>query len=325
MLILLLGSSCAHRETTLDQIVTIHQEIIYNIPAVPRWCDRLGLTGEFISVGDANLYVETEGEGIPLVVLHGGPGATHHYFHPYFSRAAEFATVIYYDQRGCGLSDYNPGKGYSVYQAVDDLENLRMALGVDEWIVVGHSYGGLLTQMYALEYPDNLAGLIRVCSSPGLGTQLEPSRQFDMFSEEEAVRIQEIWRMLDLSLELELYNRQINGDWKRQSYYRPSLEEIAEFALYECVHDPIFTTTVLRGADRSDLSEAFLDFQIPTLIIEGRWDLTWNTDKPGVLHSQHPNAEMVVLEHSGHSPFDDEPAAFFDELRRITDFINSAR
>ena len=45
-----------------------------------------------------------------LVLIHGGPGGTHHYFHPWFSRAAGFARIIYYDQRGCGLSEFAPGE-----------------------------------------------------------------------------------------------------------------------------------------------------------------------------------------------------------------------
>ena len=88
---------------------------------------------------------------MPVVLLNGGPGATHHYFHPWFSRAKDFARVIYYDQRGCGLSDYNPGAGYSVFQAVEDLEQLRRALEIDQWVVAGHSYGGYLAQQYAVQ------------------------------------------------------------------------------------------------------------------------------------------------------------------------------
>ena len=63
-----------------------------------------------------------------MVLLHGGPGGTHHYFHPTFSRAAEFSRVIYYDQRGCGLSDYAPGEGYTIQQAADDIEALRLVM-----------------------------------------------------------------------------------------------------------------------------------------------------------------------------------------------------
>jgi pimeloyl-ACP methyl ester carboxylesterase len=50
--------------------------------------------------------------------------------------------IIYYDQRGCGISEYRDGKGYSVDQAVDDLERLRETLKIKQWSVLGHSYVG---------------------------------------------------------------------------------------------------------------------------------------------------------------------------------------
>jgi len=197
---------------------------------------------------------------------------------------------------------------------VDDLENLRIALALDKWIVLGHSYGGLLAQLYAVKYPENLLGLVLVNSATSMNIELERTSQFDFFSAKEAARIYDIYCMADLTLAQSLYNRHLNGDWKRQSYYRPSMEQIAELALYECVHAPEFGSRVIRSAANLDFSEAFQNSEIPTLIIEGRWDLTWNTDKPGVLHSQHPNAEMIVLENSAHSPFEDERDSFFLEL-----------
>jgi hypothetical protein len=49
--------------------------------------------------------------------------------------------------------------------------------------------------------------------------------------------------------------------------------------------------------------------------MEGKWDLTWNTDKPGILSKNHPNARLIMFERSAHSPFEDEPERFFSELR----------
>ncbi len=91
----------SQQETVLDEVVTIYDEIVYDVPEVPRWCERLGFKNKRVDIGDAELYVETEGDGVPMVLLHGGPGGTHHYFHPQFSRASNYAQVIYYDQRGC--------------------------------------------------------------------------------------------------------------------------------------------------------------------------------------------------------------------------------
>lgn len=103
-------SELEKRESIFDRVVHIEPELITEIPEVFRWCNRLDLKKHRINVGDAELHVEEEGKGTPLVLINGGPGGTHHYFHPWFSNAKDYARVIYYDQRGCGFSDFEPGK-----------------------------------------------------------------------------------------------------------------------------------------------------------------------------------------------------------------------
>ncbi|MHC4757966.1 MAG: hypothetical protein ACYTE8_04870, partial [Planctomycetota bacterium] len=102
-----------NQERARDGIVHIEKELILDVPQVPRLCDQMDIVKRRVNIADCNLYCEIEGEGVPMVLLHGGPGATHHYFHPSFSRAKDFAKIIYYDQRGCGISDYKKDKGYS--------------------------------------------------------------------------------------------------------------------------------------------------------------------------------------------------------------------
>ena len=88
------SSSTNGRETVLDRVVYIHTGLIREIPKVPPYCDSLKLSKRRVNVGDCELYYEQEGDGLPLVLLHGGPGATHHYFHPSFTQAGSFAKVI---------------------------------------------------------------------------------------------------------------------------------------------------------------------------------------------------------------------------------------
>jgi len=270
-----------------------------------------------VNVADCNLYCEVEGAGIPMVLLHGGPGATHHYFHPSFSQAKSFAKIIYYDQRGCGLSDYTKGKGYSIEQAVDDLENLRKSLNINKWIVLGNSYGGLLAQCYTVKYPESVSGLILVTSLTAMPTY-ESSRQYEFISKEEREKIRAVHSNGNLSSEQSLYNAWLNGDWKRQCYYKPTKERIAQMARYEWKQDSNFNSIMSRNTKKVDLKGAFDNCPIPTMIMEGRWDLTWNTNKPGILHKNHPNARLLFFEESAHSLFDDEPEKFFDTLQ---DFV----
>ena len=87
------------RETVLDRVVRIEKEPILDIPDIPRWYDRLDLTKSRVNIGECELYVEKAGEGMVMVLLHGGPGGTHHSFHPEFSRAIGSASTII-NQRG---------------------------------------------------------------------------------------------------------------------------------------------------------------------------------------------------------------------------------
>ena len=303
------------RETVLDRKVHIERDLILKIPLAARLCDTMDVTKRRVDVGGCTLYCEVEGQGFPVVLLHGGPGSTHHGFHPHLSRAKQFAKVIYYDQRGCGQSDYKPAGGYTIDQAVDDLEKLRKALGVDRWTVLGHSYGGLLAQCYVLKYPPSVAGLVLVGSALDQDIPLKPTRQSDFLSQEEKDRIRAIHGNRKLTVEQSIYNAFLNGDWKRQCYYRPSGERIARIALYEWKHDESFNEVMSADMQQVSLKGAFDECPIPTLIVEGRWDLTWNTDKPETLRKIHPRSELVVSEQSGHSPFEDEPEKFMAILK----------
>jgi hypothetical protein len=88
-------------------------------------------------------------------------------------------------------------------------------------------------------------------------------------------------------------------------------------ALYEWVHDfeRDFNSAMSSSEDAVDLGGAFARCPIPTLILEGKWDMSWNTDKPERLHQNHPRAKLILFEASGHSPFEDEPGKFFGVLK----------
>jgi len=314
-----------NRECVLDKNVSIIDSLILNIPHTPPLCDEFKGEKKKMDIGGCELYIETEGKGTSLVLLHGGPGSTHHEFHPYFSQAVDFAQVIYYDQRGCGLSDYEKGNGYTVEQAVDDLEKLRNILQIEKWIILGHSYGGLLAQCYAVKYPEPIAGLILVCAKTGMNTDLGKSRQDTFISEQESRKIFQLKMKYftgQISMQQLIYNTFLNGDWKRQHFYKPSKEEIARAALYNWVHDVGFNEVMSRSAGEIDLIGAFQHCPIPTLIMEGKWDLTWGAEKTEIFSKNHPNARLIMFEHSGHSPFKDEEHKFFQELKEFIMNLN---
>src|SRR5210317_1892362 len=72
-------------ETVLDEVVHLEDSIRHVVPKLPRLCDSADSVKEQVDIGGCTLFVEQQGEGIPMVLINGGPGGTHHYFHPWFS------------------------------------------------------------------------------------------------------------------------------------------------------------------------------------------------------------------------------------------------
>ena len=117
-------------------------------------------------LGEFNVWTKRVGNNptTKVLLLHGGPGATHEYFEAadsYFPDAE--VEYYYYDQLGSGNSD-NPEDPslWETERFVEEVEQVRIALGLDatNFILLGHSWGGILATEYALKYQDNLKGLI---------------------------------------------------------------------------------------------------------------------------------------------------------------------
>lgn len=125
---------------------------------------------------------------IKLLLLNGGPGATHEYFECMESfLPKEGIEFIYYDQLGCGNSD-NPNDTalWDLPRFVEEVEQVRVALGLDaqNFYLLGHSWGGILALEYALKYQDRLNGLIisnMMSSCPDYGKYAQDvlAKQFD--------------------------------------------------------------------------------------------------------------------------------------------------
>lgn len=122
----------------------------------------------YVDVDGARLFVRSVGDGVPLVIVHGGPGMSHDYFTPQLiDLLASDYRLIFYDQRGSGRSTgVEDTAQLTMARFVEDLETLRKSLGIDQLNLLGHSFGGLLAMYYAVEYPDAVGRLLLVDSSP---------------------------------------------------------------------------------------------------------------------------------------------------------------
>lgn len=311
------------RDSVLDSTPHLEDSIYYHIDSLPMLCEDLKMQGQMIDIGDCKLYCETKGEGTPIVLINGGPGGTHHCFHPWFKEAEKFSKIIYYDQRGCGLSDYIEGNGYNFRQAIDDLEKLRIKLNIDKWVLCGYSYGGALAQYYTATYPERVKAMVLIGSSPLIDVP-NGTRQYDYISKEESERIKEIYalyREKKLNLFQLLYNKDLNGDWKRQNFYKPTKDDFIRKALYEWKHDKNFNSKMGSSYSRYNMKNVFNNNPIPTLICEGKWDLTWVAEKADIFRKNHPNAQFMMFEKSGHTIFSEEPELFFSTLQDFTEAL----
>lgn len=115
----------------------------------------------FVDANGLMIYYKTLGRGEPLLIVHGGPGASHDYFLPYLLPLARHHRLVFIDERGSGRSQKleNPST-YTVDNMVEDVETVRQALNLGKISLLGHSYGGALAQAYALKYQRNLSHLI---------------------------------------------------------------------------------------------------------------------------------------------------------------------
>jgi proline iminopeptidase len=119
----------------------------------------------FVDTHGVLIYYKSIGRGTPLLILHGGPGASHEYFLPYLLPLARQNRLVFIDERGSGKSGkLEDAAVYTVENMVEDAEGVRQALQLGKIALMGHSCGGVLAQAYAFKYPQNLSHLI-LCST----------------------------------------------------------------------------------------------------------------------------------------------------------------
>ena len=118
------------------------------------------------SVRGVEIFVRRVGDGPPVVVLHGGPGADHEYLRPGFDALARGRELIYYDQRGGGRSPVARDVPVGWTEQAADLEALRELWELDRMTIAGYSWGGLLALLYALERPERVERLALISPAP---------------------------------------------------------------------------------------------------------------------------------------------------------------
>ncbi len=254
-------------------------------------------------VHDTQLAYTTIGSGQACLLMHGGLGLDHTLYRPEFDRLAEHVRLIYYDHRGNGRSGRPPRQTLTMERLADDADALAAHLGARRVLVLGHSYGGFVAQELALRHPDRVAGLVLVGTTPGrLGTG-ESDAQGPPPPDELAALMRTSPRTDDefaglLSALLPWYLHRLPA-------------AAAEPVLQRAIVDAgswMRSMEVLQGWSAVDRLHRV---RVPTLLIVGRHDLFCSPEQSRRIARRVPDAELVVLEHSGHLPWLEEPDAFF--------------
>jgi proline iminopeptidase len=280
--------------------------------------------GAFVTVNGAKLWYESEGQGPVVVLVPGGPGSPHDYFHPHFSPLASRYRIIYFDSLGRGKSDKAARDSeYTFNSDVEDLEGLRKALNLGRISVIGHSYGGMVAQAYALRYPQSVRSLVLVTSFLSYQATLEAEKSLTHIAEDSFPEIWEKITALRKQPQSTARDLQIGGlfgsipDPFVYSYEPKNAEA------FDAKHAP-FSSAVYAAISFDSPDFRSLDFRnsigtvkSPLLVIAGRADKLAMPRETVQFRRYAPKAEFVMFEKSGHDPFLEEQEKFLDVLGRF--------
>lgn len=121
-----------------------------------------------------DLFVTVKGEGIPCLYIHGGPGSGSYWLEQFSGKMLERRfKMIYLDQRGVSRSGSPANQDFSLKRTLQDLEEVREALGIKKWIVLGHSFGAGIQTAYASEFPKVVSGMIMLNGTVNIGESVK--------------------------------------------------------------------------------------------------------------------------------------------------------
>jgi pimeloyl-ACP methyl ester carboxylesterase len=144
--------------------------------------------GEVVVDGRAVGY-DIAGSGAPTIVLIAGGGGDRSHFSSVFGALSELTTTVAYDRGGLGVSAPHPGGADGLRWRVAELRGLVEAIGAPKpLLLVGHSLGALIAQLYAVEFPDEVAGVVSIDGDDGIPTELPEWPEFPPEVELEAMQ-----------------------------------------------------------------------------------------------------------------------------------------
>ncbi len=270
------------------------------------------------------IYVEQCGnpQGLPVVVMHGGPGggcspAMRRYFDPNIFR------VVLFDQRGCGRSRPHASvTNNTTWDLVNDIESIRQTLEIDDWVVFGGSWGATLSLIYAQAHPQKVRHLVL------RGVFLMTQAELDWFYGGGAGKFwPEVWaRFVALIPEdergdlIEAYRRRLfSGDMSQETRYAKAWsawenalasihssgvtgESPGEYArAFARLENHYFSNAGFLEFDGQILAQMGRISHIPGVIVQGRYDMICPPDSAYNLAKVWDNCELKMVRNAGHA------------------------
>ena len=261
------------------------------------------VTRDSVVVGDTRIAYTAVGVGIPVVVVHGAAGLGSTYMRALDPWADEFQ-LVYYDQRGSGLTPLGDGHDDWFTGGVEDLDGLRVALGFDTVNLVGHSAGAHLAALYASVHPENTSTVVLLNSGPPFvpelmqrfGQAMATRRTDADDAERRAIEESESYRRKDPAA---LERHQLNTfiPFFRD---RATVDQVS-FGFTEITAANVQDAPMRVMASLSALNPLarYADVRCPTLVVHSELDpipVEWSR----ALTDTIPGAEFVLIENGSH-------------------------
>ena len=277
--------------------------------------------GSSIRIDDCSLWVVERGpaDGLPLIVLHGGPGLDHHEFADYLDPICDDGVrLLLVDQRGQGRSEPTPPSTWTLERMAQDVIMLALALKLRRYMVLGHSYGAFVALQNAVDYPGQALATV---VSGGVPSVRDLEGVAGALASFEPVELRE----------------QVASSWERESsvttpdeverllhdqmpfHFRdPSDPRIADYERRSA--GAVYSPEVLRHFATAEyggieLEDRLVDVSQPVLVLAGRHDRACPADASERMAQLLPEAELHVFEESAHMTFVEEPDRYLDVLR----------
>jgi proline iminopeptidase len=265
-----------------------------------------------LSDGYTMFVEDLGGDGLPLVVLHGGPGLDHTHLRPWLDPLGAQFRVLYVDERGQGRSERVDPATLSLEVFACDVDLLAEALGIKRFAVLGHSFGAIITTWHAINLGTADGYVISGGgdSSDKLLADVEASLEA---MGEEGKDIAESWE-LEKTLETDEESAEmlrLQAPFHFAGTPPPGFGE-------STIHSP----AVLRyfanaGYGGFDFAADLGRVSKPTLVLVGAEDRTTTPRAARVLHEGIPGSELAVLEGAGHMSMVEAQSAYLAAVEQF--------